>query len=66
MKTKYSKHMKKLWKLTGKIGNHAELSLSKRHREAYGKVYAKLSEALDEAERTKLIRYTPETKEEWD
>lgn len=49
MRTKFEIHMKKLWELSGQIGTKGETD------ERYAAVYAKLSDALDEAERTGLI-----------
>lgn len=49
METKFEKHMKELWELAGEIGAMGESD------DRYAAVYQKLSEALDAAERTKLI-----------
>lgn len=50
--------MKKLVKLTEKMRLQAE------NKGDYGLIYSKLCEAIDVAERQKLIRYQPETKKE--
>ena len=53
METKYSKFMKELWELTGKIGSYAESKNDNR----YNKVYDYLNKALDEAEAAGLIEH---------
>lgn len=58
MKVKYSKHMKELWQLAGKIG-----ALAKANPK-YGQVYDKLSDALDEAEAVNLVQYSEEEENE--
>lgn len=64
MKTKYSRHMRELIKLSKKINRLAFKKDSKK-RWAYWAVADILKEAVTKAEQTKLIRYKPETKEEW-
>jgi len=57
MNTKFEKHMEALWKLAGEIGTLGESD------QRYAAVYAKLSEALDEAEATGLIVNEDDTDE---
>lgn len=54
MSIKYSKHMLKLWQLAGEIGTLGETD------PRYATVYIKLSEALDNAELSGLIKYEEE------
>lgn len=54
MQTKFAKHMRKLWNLAGEVGSIGE------EDSRYAAVYAKLSDALDAAERVGLIRNVEE------
>lgn len=60
MKIRYAKHMKKLVRLTEK------LRLQAQSNGKYYTTYLKLCEAVDAAEKNVLIKYTPETKKEWE
>lgn len=54
MLVKYAPKLKKLWNLAGEIGTLGETDAR------YAEVYAKLSDALDAAEQTGLIKYEEE------